>query len=78
MRDKDLTAAIGAFEDPLVLVVGTVTPEDDEREARRNDELPVGIDVDELGEISRQPLVLALYPAQSLGALAAEQRPQLQ
>ena len=30
MREKDLTGAIRALEDPLVFLVGAVAPEDDE------------------------------------------------
>src|SRR5438067_8059870 len=78
VRQKDLTAAVRALEDPLVLVVGTVPPEDDEREAHRDDELPVRVDVDPLGEETREPHVLALDPAQPFRAVAPQHRPELQ
>src|ERR687883_537831 len=75
---EDLAGRVHALEERLVLLVGGVTAEADEREAPRRSGLPtVGLAdpaLEELGE----PHVLADHRLEPLAPVAAQHRPQLQ
>src|SRR6185437_4797950 len=78
VRDEDLTRRVHARLDLLVLLVGPVAPEHDERKALRRDELPLVRLLDPACEEPPEPDVLAKNRPQRFGAVAAQHRPKLE
>src|ERR1700740_3596558 len=78
MREKDLTAAVHALENRLVLLVRAAPPKADEREPERRGDLPREVGLDPVGEQPGEADVLAMDGAKPLGAVAAQHCPQLE
>ena len=78
VRDEDLAGGVDALEQRLVLGVGAVAAEADERERARRGELPAGLVAHPALEERGEPDRLADPLLQPFAAVAAEHRPELE
>ena len=78
VREVGLAGRVDTLEDGLVLVVGALSPEADEREGHRRHDLPARRLLHPRCERARQALVLADHRLQPLAAVAADHRPELE